>query len=155
MSAVRATIKYVNESKNTSTGKFSQSIKVALGNGQEVLVWGKGGDYDHLKKGQDVMIEQSADGKFWNFCKDQRPANDGSPAPGAPMSSTPATVTNGQGYTAPASGYDHAAMLQRAKHLTEIYLQIATELTGSLEFRNAQPDVIASATATIFISTRP
>ncbi len=155
MSAVRATIKYVNESKTTSTGNFSQSIKVALGNGQEVLVWGKGGDYDHLQKGQDVMIEQSKDGKYWNFCKDQRPANEGSPTPGAPMSTTPAAVTNGQGYTPQANGYDHEAMQQRAKNLTEIYLQIATDLTASLEFRHAPPDVLASATATIFISTRP
>lgn len=149
--AIQGTIKFVNPAKfSDKTQKWSQSIKVAVPGQADVVIYGASGAFDTYQPNTQVAIEQ--DGQYWRIAKDQTITQ---PAPGAPMSATPAAVTQGQGYTPTAHGYDHAAMQERAKNLTEIYLQIATDLTASLEFRHAPPDVLASATATIFISTRP
>lgn len=150
--AIQGTIKFVNESKlNPTTNKWSQSIKVAIPGQADVYVNGPSGSFDTYQKDTPVMIEQ--DGKWWRLAKDQSGVQVTSP--GAPMSATPATVTNGQGYAPQANGYDHEAMKQRAKYLAELYLQIAKQVHEDTTFAMEPGQVIASAAATIFIQLRP
>ena len=148
---IQGTIKFVNPSKeNPNTGKMGQSIKVAIP-GEDIYVNGKANSFDHLQKDQQVMVEK--DGQWWRLAKDQSGVQVTSP--GAPMSATPATVTNGQGYAPQANGYDHEAMKQRAKYLAELYLQIAKQVHEDTTFAMEPGQVIASAAATIFIQLRP
>ena len=129
-------------------GKDKQNAQVNVPGVGEVKAWGFPSHFVNAVPGGTINVEQS--GNYWNV-----KGGYAAPVNGAPMSSSPATVTQGQGYGVTAHGYDHEAMKERAKNLTEIYLQIAAGVTGSFEFKHAGPDVIAAATATIFISTRP
>ena len=143
--AITATVKY-NDLRDTKNGQ-KRALKVeAAGQSEMVTIWLNPDQGEYYKKGDQISIEQK--GAFWNMCKDQ-------PAPGAPMSTTPATVTNGQGYGATANGYDHAAMQQRAANITELALQIADTVRKSTTFAMSEDSVIASMTATILIQTRP
>jgi len=143
--AITATVKY-NDLRDTKNGQ-KRALKVeATGQSEMVTIWLNPDQGEHYKKGDQISIEQK--GAFWNMCKDQS-------APGAPMSTTPATVTNGQGYTATPNGYDHEAMKQRARQLAELYLQIAKQVHEDSTFAMEPGQVIASAAATIFIQLRP
>ena len=139
--AITATVKY-NDLRYTKNGQ-KRALKVeAAGQSEMVTIWLNPDQGEYYKKGDQISIEQK--GAFWNMCKDQ-------PAPGAPMSTTPATVTNGQGYTPHAN--DHEAIKQRAKLFTELYLQIAKQVHEDTTFAMEPGQVIAAATATIFIKT--
>lgn len=148
--AIQGTIKFVNPTKQSEkTGKWSQSIKVAIPGQADVLICGPSGAFDTYQPNTQVMVEQ--DGQYWKLAKDQSGVSVTTPC--APMSSTPATVTNGQGYT--PNDYDHDAMKQRAKQLAELYLQIAKQVHEDTTFAMKPGQVIASAAATIFIQLRP
>lgn len=146
--AIQGTIKFVNPAKfSDKTQKWSQSIKVAVPGQPDAVIYGASGSFDTYQPNTQVMIEQ--DGQYWRLAKDQSGVS--VTAPGAPMSATPATVTQGQGYGATAP--DPAAFLKRAQEYTTLYLQIARQVREDATFAMEPGQVIAAATATIFIKT--
>ena len=144
---IQGTIKFVNPSKeNPNTGKMGQSIKVAIP-GEDIYVNGKANSFDHLQKDQQVMVEK--DGQWWRLAKDQSGVQVTSP--GAPMSATPATVTNGQGYAPPATA-SKEAMIAWGEQCTDLYLHIFNKITLSPEFAAQDVPIQKEAAATVFIA---
>jgi len=146
--AIQGTIKFVNESKlNPTTNKWSQSIKVAIPGQADVYVNGPSGSFDTYQKDTQVMIEQ--DGKWWRLAKDQSGLQ--VTTPGAPISATPATVTNGQGHTQPAPA-SKDAMIAWGEQCTDLYLHIFNKITLSPEFAAQDVPIQKEAAATVFIA---
>jgi hypothetical protein len=149
--AIQGTIKFVNESKlNPTTNKWSQSIKVAIPGQADVYVNGPSGSFDTYQKDTQVMIEQ--DGKWWRLAKDQSGLQ--VTAPGAPMSTTPAAVTNGQGYGGTANGYevDPEAFRNRALLLAETFCAVSKVIQNSAVYGMSTDEVISKAAISIMIS---
>ncbi len=145
--AIQGTIKFANPTKeNPNTGKMGQSIKVAIP-GEDIYVNGKANAFDHLQKDQQVMVEK--DGQWWRLAKDQSGLQVATS--GAPMSATPATVTNGQGYTPPAPT-SKEAMIQWGEQCADLYLHIFNKITLSPEFAAQDLPIQKEATATVYIA---
>ena len=139
--AITATVKY-NDLRDTKNGQ-KRALKVeAAGQSEMVTIWLNPDQGEYYKKGDQISIEQK--GAFWNMCKDQ-------PAPGAPMSTTPATVTNGQGYGAPATA-SKDAMIAWGEQCTDLYLHIFNKITLSPEFAAQDVPTQKEAAATVFIA---
>ncbi len=139
--AITATVKY-NDLRDTKNGQ-KRALKVeASGQSEMVTIWLNPDQGEHYKKGDQISIEQK--GAFWNMCKDQS-------APGAPMSTTPATVTNGQGYTPPSTA-SKEAMIAWGEQCTDLYLHIFNKITLSPEFAAQDVPIQKEAAATVFIA---
>ena len=139
--AITATVKY-NDLRDTKSGTM-RALKVEVpGVTGMITIWLKPDQGEHYKKGDAVTVEQK--GEYWNMSKDQ-------PAPGAPMSTTPATVTNGQGYGAPATA-SKDAMIAWGEQCTDLYLHIFNKITLSPEFAAQDVPIQKEAAATVFIA---
>ncbi len=146
--AIQGTIKFVNPAKfSDKTQKWSQSIKVAVPGQPDAVIYGASGSFDTYQPNTQVMIEQ--DGQYWRLAKDQSGVQ--VTASGAPMSATPATVTNGQGYTPPAPT-SKEAMIQWGEQCADLYLHIFNKITLSPEFAAQDLPIQKEATATVYIA---
>ena len=143
MSVITGTVIARYDNKQTKNGP-RQLVEVQLpGHAEKIGVWGKPGELDAFYVNGQINVEQK--GQYWNLAKDQ-------PAPGAPMSTTPATVTNGQGYGATAPANTKEAMIAWGEQCTDLYLHIFNKITLSPEFAAQDLPIQKEAAATVFIA---
>ena len=141
--AITATVKY-NDLRDTKSGTM-RALKVEVpGVTGMITIWLKPDQGEHYKKGDAVTVEQK--GEYWNMSKDQ-------PAPGAPMSATPATVTQGQGYGATSpTEIDPEAFRNRARLLAETFCEVSKIIQDSKVYGMSVDEVISKAAISLMIS---
>lgn len=126
-------------------GKDKQNAQVNVPGVGEVKAWGFPSHFTGAVPGGTINVEQS--GNYWNV-----KGGYAAPAPGAPMSTTPATVTNGQGYGSTAPANTKEAMIKWGEQYTDLYLHIFNKITLSPEFAAQDVPIQKEAAATVFIA---